>query len=643
MSRSFWAEVPASVLCAIGRAVERLPRWVFDRKVQIGIDAVLAVVSLFIAYQLRFDFEVTGKNLKIMCAWVPLVAVVRPLSLWLVTGYSGIWRYFNIGDSIRVLLGALPPTMMMLGLRLTLARSLWAAALPLTVVVIDYGVFLALSFTVRGMRRLLYEKARMPGKRLRTLILGNEHGLAVALRQVSLQPDVQVIGLLAADQQLHGLRIAGYSVTDGPAALPEKLASGTIDLVLIADADVETIGESVATAVEYGVEVRLLPSAADIIRGDVRVSAKPKPELALKHTANVEPAHPLVIDSFGDRVVLVTGAGGSIGAEISRQVARLPVASLVLLDQDENAIFEIEGELRGKVTPGLVALVGDIRDRARMRSVFQKYKPDVVLHAAAYKHVPVMEFNCAEAVLNNVVGTRTIAETAIEFGAERLLMVSTDKAVRPSSVMGASKRTAELLVQQLAGRQRGHGGRQTRCACVRFGNVLGSRGSVVPLFLRQIANGGPVTITDAEMTRYFITIPEAVQLVLQAAAIGSEAEIYMLDMGDPVKITELARKLIEMSGLRPGEDIEVRLVGKRPGEKIHEQLWTNATEVRRTNFSHLLQIVAPGPAPQFEDALAALEAAARAHDDDLVRACLNAMPINFTPGEGRAMSAAAAN
>jgi FlaA1/EpsC-like NDP-sugar epimerase len=429
--------------------------------------------------------------------------------------------------------------------------------------------------------------------------------------------------------KLHGTRISGFEVLDGPMALSRQLASGEIDLVLIADADPDSIGNMIEAAMHFGVEVRLLPSAANIISGDVRVSTTPRPELAIEHSVTfTHDNHPAVGETFSGRSVLITGAGGSIGSELSRQVSRLPVARVLLLDQDENAIFYIHGELSQNSKTEVIPLVADIRDHDRIRSVFAKYRPQVVLHAAAYKHVPMMEDNCTEAVLNNVIGTRTVAEAAVEFAAERFLMISTDKAVNPSSMMGATKRVAELLVQHLAGRQKGNA-TSTRCTCVRFGNVVGSSGSVAPTFLRQIASGGPVTITDAEMTRYFMTIPEAVQLVLQAATLGSNGEIYVLDMGDPIKITTLARRLIELSGLRPGEDIEIRFVGVRPGEKLHERLWGESTGVTPTSFSRVLGVQAAPPPEDFESYLQSLEAAALTCDDELVRKAMKEMPVNY--------------
>jgi FlaA1/EpsC-like NDP-sugar epimerase len=300
----------------------------------------------------------------------------------------------------------------------------------------------------------------------------------------------------------------------------------------------------------------------------------------------------------------------------------------VLLDHDENAMFHIHGELSTNSGVSLVPAVADIRDREHINALFSRYKPNAVLHAAAYKHVPVMEHNCSQAILNNVIGTRAMAEAAIDHGAERFLMISTDKAVSPVSVMGATKRMAELTVQHLARRQSVKE-RVTHCACVRFGNVMGSNGSVVPIFLRQIAAGGPVTITHEEMTRYFMTIPSAVELVLQATTLGSNGEIFMLDMGDEVKITTLARRLIEMSGLRPGHDIEIRFIGKRSGEKLHEQLWSDSVTVDQTSFRSVLRMAPPPPPANFEDQLATLEAAALTRNDDYARDALMEMPIDY--------------
>jgi len=628
------ARKTAALLSELGRAVDRLPRPLFTRWGQIAVDSVLSVIAVWISYQLRFDFAVPAKHQTVMWVWALLFSVLCPASLSLWGTYKGIWRHFNLSDALLFAVGALPPTALALAVRVGLGiRLVGNAGLPLTVIVIEYGVFLMLGLSVRSLRRTLFEASLRGGKRKRTLLVGSEQGLASGLRQLPLNAEVFVVGLLAHDAELHGSSISGFKVIGGPGTLSEQLASGEVDLVLIVDADVDSIANIIEIAMHFGVEVRLLPSATNILTGDVRVSTVAKPELAIdRPPVIIDKPHPAVVEAFAGRTVLITGAGGSIGSELSRQVSRFPVSRVLLLDQDENSIFHIYGELSAGGKSNCVPLVADIRDRERIRSIFSAYRPQIVLHAAAYKHVPVMEDNCCEAVLNNVFGTRTVAEMAVEFSAERFLMISTDKAVNPTSVMGATKRMAELLVQHLAARRNGNGD-GARCTCVRFGNVMGSSGSVVPTFLRQIASGGPVTITHAEMTRYFMTIPEAVQLVLQAATIGSNGEIYILDMGDPVKITTLARRLIEMSGLRPGQDIEIEFVGTRPGEKLHEQLWSDATKVMPTLFPRVLHIQPPSPPAHFSTHLESLEAAALSRDDKLARQAIAQMPINYSAAQ----------
>jgi FlaA1/EpsC-like NDP-sugar epimerase len=695
MPRSYVAKAFATIFNRLGRAVERLPRALFSRWMQMVVDACLSAVSIWCAYQLRFDFRVPPEHIRVMVAWALALFFLRPLSLLLCGEYKSIWRYYNLADAVtlfrgtlpvaavmlivrewyliwhRLLPPALPPGLIVFLNREGVTRYVWFAGIPRAAIVIDYCLFVLLALGVRSTRRVLNEAARRPSARRPTLLVGSEVGLASALRQVTLFPDVSIAGLLTEETRLHGSRISRIPVLGSPAGLETHLAKGQIDLVLIADEDVDSIGRTIATTMDFGVEARLLPAAAHIVSGNIRASTTAKPELAINPSGAPGQPHSGVVESFRSRTVLITGAGGSIGSEISRQVNRLPAARVLLLDQDENSIFEIHNELLAAggnsaagLVPRLVPLVADIRDPGRIWSIFSKYRPEIILHAAAYKHVPVMEYNCSEAVLNNVIGTRCVAEAARRFGAERFLMISTDKAVNPSSMMGATKRVAELIVQHLASSPEGSGSAElpslfasvagaeaglehgpqplaggrpaqpeppalTRYACVRFGNVMGSRGSVVPLFLRQIAAGGPLTITDAEMTRYFMTIPEAVQLVLQAATLGSNGEIYMLDMGDPVRITTLARRLIEMSGLRPGEDIEIRFVGTRPGEKLREQLWSDSAKVTPTSFARVLSIEPAPPPERFPERLAALERAALAYDDELTRIVMRQMPISY--------------
>ena len=354
-------------------------------------------------------------------------------------------------------------------------------------------------------------------------------------------------------------------------------------------------------------------------------------QLTHDNADTVTNAHPDVVCCFSARTVLITGAGGSIGSEIARQVSALNVDRVVMLDYDENSIFELMNELEDSGHKTIVPIVGNIRDREIVQRTFELYRPHIVLHAAAYKHVPLMERNCCEAVLNNVSGTRELADAAIEFGCERMVMISTDKAVNPPSVMGATKRASELLIQELAYKNKDNGSK-THFACVRFGNVLGSRGSVVPIFLRQIAAGGPVTITHEEMTRYFMTIPQAVRLVLQVATFGSQGDVYVLDMGDPVRIIDIARDFIRQAGLTPGKDIDIKVVGTRPGEKLHETLWREDSLVTTTAFRDVLQVTTPAVPAGFTQLLAELESAARARKSDReIQELLHRLPIDYCP------------
>jgi len=618
--------------------VEHAPTWLLSRSMQYVCDLAAGCAALYCAYALRFDGQIPPAHARVMWFWMIILPVVRVASLQALGCYQAIWRYFSLNDAALMIMASLPATFLLAAERYILNRPNSLTTLPISVTVLELSTFLGLAGGVRVFRRLTFEAGLRSGvSRRRTLLVGSPDSLAGTLRQVSVYPDVEVAGLISPDRKAHGMRIGGFTVMDEPAALPEILTRHAIDLVLIADASLESLGAMVATATEFGTDVRLMPSAANIMRGDVRVSVLPKADESVLDRAAVTAAepHPAVVEAFQKRTVLVTGAGGSIGSELCRQIMALGISKLVLFDHDENSIFEINSELCAREgSAGVVAMVGDIRDRDRLRGVFEAHKPHIVLHAAAYKHVPVMESNCSEAVLNNVFGTREVLEAAFDFDAERFLMISTDKAVHPTSIMGATKRLAELLVQQ-----RGKENPNTLCACVRFGNVVGSRGSVVPIFLRQIAAGGPITITDEEMTRYFMTIPEAVQLVIQATTLGSKGDVYMLDMGNPLKIMDLARRLIIMSGLRPGKDIEVRIVGARPGEKIHEQLWYEDAPVSETEFPRILSVESSGDCVTMDGELGELEQAALQYADHSVRSILQQLPLQFqTPQQQKAVA-----
>jgi len=609
----------------MARALDRLPQIVFSRGTQMLLDTLACAGALFLSYLLRFEFALSSAELHQLGVWLIVLPVARPTSLLVCGVYSRIWRYFNLDDAFSFALVSTIPSLMLVLIRFLLPSNASFEPVPLSIIIIEYGVFVTLALSLRLLRRMTFSISTATHRQyLRILLIGSDNSLSHAMQRLRTCEDLLVVGMLVSEGALKGLRIGGFPILGHVSTLAKVLTSSAIDLVLITDTTLVCTADIIQTSTEFGVEVKILPDTSHIIRGDVRFATLPKAEMALGRGTSASAPHELVVEAFRDRVVLITGAGGSIGSELSRQVAQLPVTSIILLDQDENSIFEIRNELANLSGVKLIPVVGDICDRVQLQRLFAKYNPKIVLHAAAYKHVPVMEENRCEAVLNNVIGTKGVAETAMQFQAERFLLISTDKAVRPTSVMGATKRVAELTVQALASN-----GHLTRSACVRFGNVLGSRGSVVPIFLRQIQNGGPITITDENMTRYFMTIPDAVRLVLQASTLGSHGDIFMLDMGDPVKITNLARRLIEASGLRPGTDIEIKCTGMRPGEKLHEQLWSDDATVRATVFPEVFRVLAEAPHKVFGTYLDELIEVANARDDSAVLDVLRRMPIEF--------------
>lgn len=566
----------------------------------------MAAAAVLFAYQSRFDFAVPRNCASGMWLWMGIMALLRPISLMIFTGYRIVWRFLRVQDLTILLLASLPASLLLLTLRLSMRQASLFVAVPLGVIAFEFAMFVALATGARGLRRIFYEEIRsIADKRKQAVVLGTEDTLAAALGQIRAFPELEVVGLVTPGKHLRGFEIARVPVIAEPLELGSLLRHGLIDVVLIADASPEWIGDAISTAGTFGTDVRVLPSAANVMRGDVRVAAPVAPERVLGERKMLAP-RPEIFHVYQERVVLVTGAGGSIGSEISRQVAELGISRLLVLDNDENSIFELQHEMESnEIEAELVPIVGDIRDERLLERVFARYRPDIVLHSAAYKHVPVMEANASEAVLNNILGTRHVVDAALDFSSERFVMISTDKAVRPASVMGATKRAAEMLVQS-----RVTSTRKTRLACVRFGNVVGSRGSVVPIFLKQIAEGKPVTITDQRMSRYFMTIKEAVRLVLEASSLDCTGGIYMLEMGAPVAIIALARHLIEMSALRPETDVAIEITGIRPGEKLHEALCCDESRVFPTDFPRVFSVGAEDLPDDFEISLAELEQAA---------------------------------
>ncbi|HKE17519.1 MAG TPA: nucleoside-diphosphate sugar epimerase/dehydratase [Kofleriaceae bacterium] len=572
-----------------------------NRTTQAIIDLVVLSLALWVALFLRFD----GRPpewiaLRVAILW-PHVVGVQYLSLVLLGVHRFQWRFVGLRETTRIFAATGCAAAFLLMVRFVTGyyeptfRWLEHVWLPIGVTLIDFaGAFVAIA-GVRAFRRLVGErsdeKRRAAGlprsSRTKTILIGaGQAGLLVA-KELSLRPDLGLkpVGFLDDDPRkvgtvLHGLRVLG-TTADLPAVCEEHRAEQA--LITIADAAGKEMRRIAEICRRNDVPAKVIPGIYEIVGGHVNLSRIRELEIEdLLGRAPVDLDQSALSEQLRGKIVMVTGAGGSIGSELCRQVCHFGPARLILLEQAENALFQIHREL-GAAHPAqdIVPLVADICDERRVRWAFRTYRPDVVLHAAAHKHVPMMEWNPDEAVRNNVFGTVTLANAAHEQSVSMFVMISTDKAVNPTSVMGATKRVAEIYAQALARHSR------TRFVTVRFGNVLGSAGSVIPIFEEQIARGGPVTVTHPDMKRYFMTIPEACQLVLQAGTMGSGGEIFILDMGEPVRIVDLARDMIELCGLVPGEDIEIQFTGLRPGEKLFEELSVGDENADKTRHSKI--------------------------------------------------------
>jgi FlaA1/EpsC-like NDP-sugar epimerase len=533
-------------------------------------------VSLWLAYDLRFDFMVNPtfyQERYFVLLWlVPLQLIL----LGLFHQLTPLLGYFSTPDLARMFHALLISSIITV-----IVWIAWGAgfAPPRGVIAMDF-VFCLVGLTgVRLALRTFRESGTVSSKgrgrqRRRVGIIGAGDAGAVLAHELSLKPGYGLVpvAFFDDDKRKWNSRVHDIPVLGPPEHLPDAIGKLDIQEAIIAmpSAPAKRIGEIVRLLRQARLPCKTIPSLDQLALGQVRVSQLRNVEIQdLLGREKVELETENIRLALQDHVVLVTGAGGSIGSELCRQIATYHPKLLLLLDRSEPNLFQIEQELIGlEHGQRIIPLVGDILDRARMEEIFSRFRPEVVFHAAAHKHVPMMEHQPGEAIQNNSLGTAQLADLALEFGVARFILISTDKAINPTSVMGATKRLAEMYVQALYAAHPN----QTKFMAVRFGNVLGSSGSVIPLFHRQIAEGGPVKVTHPDMTRYFMTIPEASMLVLQSAMQGTGGEIFVLDMGSPVKIVDLARQMIELSGLKPDEDIQIEFIGIRPGEKLFEEV-----------------------------------------------------------------------
>ncbi|MFZ5443807.1 MAG: polysaccharide biosynthesis protein [Myxococcota bacterium] len=567
--------------------MEDTSQWLlrYRRLVAVGVHFVLFVAAQAGAFGLRFEFSIPRDYFPLAWWWL-VVNVAVHLAVFSSSGmFAGLWRYTGARDLVALMRSTALSTLVfaafvVIGGYRNYPRSILIIDFLLNIILIG-----GLRFGTRSLWQLaqnVAEKKKGDGSRKRVLIVGagNAGEMLVREMQKTHLGRYDAIGFVDDNPNKQGVHIHGVpvlgQVTDAVALVERERVDELV--IAIPSAPGKEMRRIVDTVKPAGVPIRTMPGIDQLISGQVTLNQLRS--VAIEDLLGREPVSldtESLKEMLGGHVVLVTGAGGSIGSELCRQVARFAPRRLLLVERSEPALFEIHRELAARHPElDLVPCMADIGDAGRVRALFARHRPTVVVHAAAHKHVPMMEWNPGEALKNNVGGTKVVADAAHEFSAQQFVMVSTDKAVNPTSIMGATKRVAELYVQALNQKS------QTRFVAVRFGNVLGSAGSVIPIFKEQIAQGGPVTVTHPDMRRYFMTIPEASQLVLQAATIGRGGEIFVLDMGEPVKIVDLARDLITLSGLTPDKDIEIRFTGLRPGEKLFEELSTMEEKAEKT-------------------------------------------------------------
>ena len=580
---------------------------------QVAIDAGLIAAAWYITFQLRFDKGVPIPYQRLFEHSIGIVIGVQLVVFVAFGFYNRMWRYVSTRDMWGAARGVTVACVAS-SIVVYLVNPVPALRLPRSVALIDWVLLLAFVAGTRMLARTLLERPSARdlvahGKEVIVVGAGDAGHLIVKemLRQPSL--GYTPIGLVDDDPKTRNLRVHGVRVLGTTEDLPAILHKQRPDEVLIAipSAPGSVRARVVDIARREHIPVKTLPGLHELIAGDLDLAGQIRP-VQVEDVLGREPVEvdlDAIASYLADETVLVTGAGGSIGAELCRQIARLGAARLVLVENSERALFEIERELvleRG--FSACAAVLADVGNRPKLREVFERYRPAVVFHAAAYKHVGLLEANPVESVRNNTLATRVVAEVAVEFEAKRFVLVSTDKAANPKNLMGQSKAVCEWIVEALGHRA----DVSTRFVGVRFGNVLGSSGSVIPIFRRQIERGGPVTVRHSEMTRYFMTIPEAVSLVVQAGSIGGRGEIFVLDMGEPVRILDLARNMIELSGLEPDRDVAIEFTGALPGEKIHEELWSGDEVVAATVHPKILRLTRPQiDAGWLDDELAELD------------------------------------
>ncbi|SHF10576.1 NDP-sugar epimerase, includes UDP-GlcNAc-inverting 4,6-dehydratase FlaA1 and capsular polysaccharide biosynthesis protein EpsC [Marinitoga hydrogenitolerans DSM 16785] len=546
------------------------------------LDIIFVNTSYYLALSLRFDNNIPAEYIKIYTFSSIYITAIMITTFFIFHLYKSLWRYASIDEMLSVveanIIGTFINFLISLFFKQSLPKSVYLIALLISIALVGGS-----RFSYRALRRTKQKIVKKNNLTKNVLIIGGGQAGSIVIKEILESPNLNknIVGVIDDDDRKVGRNIHGITVLGGRDSIIKFTKEFDVDEIIIAlpSAPKSEIKEIIEICKETSAKLRILPGVYELIDG--KIDIQKIRDVEIEDLLGREPVKiniEEVAHYLKDQIIMITGGGGSIGSELCRQIAKYDPKKLIILDMYENNAYDIQNEL--KMTYGnelnLETVIANIRDKERIEEIFKKYKPNLVFHAAAYKHVPLMEAHPMEAIRTNVFGTLNLVELADKYNVKKFVLISTDKAVNPTNVMGATKRIAEKIIQSFSKISK------TEFAAVRFGNVLGSNGSVIPLFKRQIANGGPITVTHPDIIRYFMTIPEAVQLVLQAGALAKGGEIFVLDMGEPVKIIDLAKDLIKLSGFEPDVDIKIEFTGLRPGEKLYEELLMEEEGLQKT-------------------------------------------------------------
>ncbi|CAM1350491.1 polysaccharide biosynthesis protein [Tenacibaculum crassostreae] len=562
-----------------------------SRWVVLIIDIVLVCISFILAYAVRFNASLNF-DIESFYYQLPFIASISLVSFLIVGSYKGIIRHTGTRDAFNVIIGV--TLLFLITTSIVLVNNLFKIlpkyTIPKTILIIHYLISVIVLVISRYIFKAFYEIVSTQLKSITNVLIygaGDSGLITYGALNRDTKNKIEVLGFIDDDHKKIGKKLDRIKIYDGKSINKKFIQNKNIDEIIISIQNIKSEKLLYLTdkLLALGVQVKIVPPLSKWIGGDLEANQIKQVKIEdLLDRKPISIDNPIVKRDVNNKVILVTGAAGSIGSEISRQLSTYNYKHLILVDHAESPLYDLQQELIQNETVNFTSIVADVRDEVRMNEVFEEFKPQKVYHAAAYKHVPLMELSPYEAVKINIAGTKNIADLSIKHNIERFVMVSTDKAVNPTNVMGATKRVAEMYVSCLSNSKK----HNTKFTTTRFGNVLGSNGSVIPLFKRQIENGGPLTVTHKDITRYFMTIPEACQLVLEAGTMGNGGEIYIFDMGKSVKIYDIAKRMIYLSGLNYPEDIDIKITGLRPGEKLYEELLADGENTSPTYHEKIM-------------------------------------------------------